>query len=261
MTHLQVIILGIVEGLTEFLPVSSTAHIDIVRFLLSIQLTDFVKTFEIGIQAGAILAVLLMYGKRLFSSWKYFRNIALAFIPTAIIGFVLYKVVKGFLLGNTLLAASVLVVGGIIIILYERKNAKRETDTLVDQKIESLTVWQCVTLGVAQAIAVIPGVSRSGAVIIAGRVMGIPKTTITEFSFVLAIPTIIAATGYDLLKSGFGLTGNEWSLFILGALVAMVVAFTVIKWFLSYIRKHSFEIFGWYRIVFGLIIIGIFFIR
>lgn len=261
MTYFHTVLMGIVEGLTEFLPISSTAHLDITRFLFSIPVSDFTKTFEIGIQAGAILAVLALYGKRIFSSWKYIRNMVLAFIPTAIIGFVLYKIIKTYLLGNTLLAASVLVVGGIFIVWYERRNAKKQEESVETVSVETITTRQAVVLGAVQALAVVPGVSRSGAVIIAGRIMNIPTTTITEFSFVLAVPTILAATGYDLVKTGFNLTGNEWSLLLLGSMTAMAVAFVVIKWFLGYVRKHSFEVFGWYRIIFGLIVLGIFFIR
>ncbi len=258
MTILHSIIFGIVEGVTEFLPISSTAHLDIVRALLGIASTDFLKTFEIGIQAGAILAVLVLYGKKLFSSSRYFWNIVLAFIPTAIIGFLLYKIVKTFFLGNVILAAAMLFVGGIVIILFERANRKKGSDNEGYRKIESLTKKELIILGTTQALAVVPGVSRSGAVIVAGRMLGIPKLTITEFSFVLAIPTILAATAYDLYKTGFSLTGHEWSLFAVGFFVSMIVAFIVIRWLLTYIRRHNFMIFGWYRIIFAVLILGFF---
>lgn len=263
MTIIQSIIFGIIEGITEFLPISSTAHLDLTRAILSLPASDFQKTFEIGIQSGAILAVLLIYGKKLFSSWKYFRNVALAFIPTGIIGFLLYKIVKTFLLGNEFLALAMLFLGGIVIVIFE-KNQKQENleqkkpsikeSAPSDRNIEELTKRELIILGIAQALAVVPGVSRSGAVIIAGRILKIPKITIVEFSFVLAIPTIISATLYDLYKTNFSFSGSEGTLFGVGFLVSFITAFIVVKWLLSYIRRHSFAIFGWYRIIFALIL-------
>lgn len=258
MTIFNSIILGIVEGITEFLPISSTAHLDITREILGIVSSDFLKTFEIGIQSGAILAVLLLYGKKLFTSKKYFLNTALAFIPTGIIGFFLYKIVKSLFLGNIYLATSMLFVGGIVIIVFEKISERKisERKNLENHReVEDLTKKELIILGISQAIAVIPGVSRSGAVIVAGRILKIPKTTITEFSFVLAVPTILAATIYDLYKNNFSLSNNEWLLFGVGFLTAFIVAFIVIRWLLTYIRSHSFAIFGWYRIIFSIIIL------
>ncbi len=258
MTIIHAIILGIVEGVTEFLPISSTAHLDITRALMGIASSDFLKTFEIGIQAGAILAVLVLYGKKLFSSKRYFWNIALAFAPTAVIGFIMYALIKSVLMGNVILAATMLFVGGVAIIIFERINKKKGGADEVNRTVESLTPKELIILGITQALAVVPGVSRSGAVIIAGRILGIPKLTITEFSFVLAIPTILAATTYDLYKTGFSLTSHEWLLFAVGFLVSMGIAFVVIRWLLSYISRHNFALFGWYRVIFSFIILGIF---
>jgi undecaprenyl-diphosphatase len=253
MDTLQIIILSIVEGITEFLPISSTAHIDIARELLGIVSTDFIKSFEITIQLGAICAVLFLYGKHVLKSARYIRNVIIAFIPTAIIGFILYKVIKSFLLGNILLAAVMLVVGGIVIIVFERRNSKEIFDPSIS--IETLPTKKLLLLGVAQALAVVPGVSRSGAVIIGGRALGLSKTLITEFSFVLAVPTMFAAVVYDLYKSGFAFTSMQWGDITLGFVVSFIIAFIVIKWLLSYIKTHSFELFGWYRVVVGAIII------
>lgn len=253
MSTFNIIILSIVEGITEFLPISSTAHIDIARAMLSIPSTDFIKSFEITIQLGAICAVLFLYGKRVLKSARYIRNVCIAFIPTGIIGFFLYKIIKSLLLGNILLTATMLVLGGIIIIIFERKNAQESLDPSLT--IESLSTRKLFLLGVAQALAVIPGVSRSGAVIIGGRMLGVSKIVITEFSFVLAVPTMLAAVVYDLYKSGFAFTQAQWGDIALGFIVSFIVAFMVIKWFLSYIKTHSFEFFGWYRIVIGAIII------
>ncbi len=256
MSILETIILGIIEGLTEFLPISSTAHIDIVRSLLSIQSTDFTKSFMIIIQLGAILAVVVLYARKVFSSFVYIRNLIIAFIPTGIIGFILYKLIKSFLLGNILIIAVALFLGGIIILIFENKMKKNKIDeNLSSCDIKDMSIKQLIILGLAQALAVIPGVSRSGAVIIAGRSMKINRALITEFSFLLAVPTMLLAVIYDIYKSGFSFTSSEWGTIMLGFLVSFIVALIVIKWFLSYIRKHDFKIFGWYRIILGFLLI------
>jgi undecaprenyl-diphosphatase len=256
MSILETIILGIVEGLTEFLPISSTAHIDIVRSLFSLPPTDFIKSFEIIIQLGAILAVVVLYARKVFSSFNYIRNLIIAFIPTGIIGFILYKLIKSFLLGNILIIALALLLGGIIILIFENKMKKNKIDeNLSSCDIKDMSIKQLIILGLAQALAVIPGVSRSGAVIIAGRSMKINRALITEFSFLLAVPTMLLAVIYDIYKSGFSFTSSEWGTIMLGFLVSFIVALIVIKWFLSYIRKHDFKIFGWYRIILGFLLI------
>jgi len=255
MSIFHTIILGIVEGLTEFLPISSTAHMDIVRVLFSIPSSEFIKSFEIIIQLGAIMAVVLLYAKKVFSSWLYIRNLAIAFIPTGIIGFILYKLIKSFLIGNIWVEAMALLIGGIIIILFENQQSKIDQTKIEQIKLEDLTIKQLLTLGIAQSLAVIPGVSRSGAVIISGRAIGLGKSLITEFSFLLAVPTMLAATVYDIYKSGISFSSSEWGTVFIGFIVAFIVAFLVIKWFLEYIRKHSFKIFGWYRIVLGFVLI------
>lgn len=258
MSIIHTIILGIVEGITEFLPISSTAHLEIAQRLLGILTTDFIKSFEISIQLGAILAVLILYWKKLFSSWLYFRNIVIAFIPTGIIGLLLYKIIKSVFLGNIVLAAVMLVLGGVVIIIYENRTRNKTDDNSL-KSIETLPVTDLLKIGCAQALAVIPGVSRSGAVIISGRMIGLPRVLIAEFSFLLAIPTMLAATLYDLYKSGFSFSNGEWGTIGIGFVVSFIVALMVVKWFITYIQKHSFVIFGWYRIVFGIIILLLFF--
>lgn len=253
MSTIHIIILSIVEGITEFLPVSSTAHIDIARVLLGITSTDFIKSFEIIIQLGAICAVIVLYWKKVFKSILYVRNVIIAFIPTGIIGFILYKIIKTFLIGNTILSGVMLVVGGIIIIIFERKYSKEIPDQQIS--IENLPIKKLLALGVAQSLAVIPGVSRSGAVIIGGRALGLPKNLITEFSFVLAVPTMLAAVLYDILKSGLSFSSNEWGDIALGFVLSFIVALALIKWLLAYIQRHSFENFGWYRVFIGILII------
>ena len=253
MNIFHTIFLGIVEGITEFLPISSTAHLDITRTLLGLDATDFMKSFEIIIQLGAILAVVVLYWKKVFKSWLYVRNIIIAFIPTGIIGFILYKIVKHFLLGNNKIEILTLLIGGLIILYFEWKQKKNPPLTSI-QTVESLSVRQLLTLGVVQAIAVIPGVSRSGAVIVGGRIMKIPANVITEFSFVLAVPTMLAATLYDIYKSGVNITSGEWGSIALGFLVSFVVALLVVKWLINYVKNHSFSIFGWYRVIIGIVL-------
>lgn len=265
MTIFQSIIFGIVEGITEFLPISSTAHLDFTRVLFSLSSTEFIKSFEISIQLGAILAVVWLYRKKVFTSLPYFKNIVIAFIPTGVIGFALYKIIKSLLLGNTWLAGVMLLVGGVFILWFEKKHTSPPTPLHLDQTergekdaIESLTIRQLLIMGTTQALAVVPGVSRSLSVIFSGRALGLSKSTVTEFSFLLAIPTMLAATVYDLYKSGLAFSGGDWGVLGVGFVVSFIVALLSVEWLLGYIRKHSFQIFGWYRIVIGLVILLIF---
>ncbi len=253
MNIFQSIIFGLVEGVTEFLPISSTAHLDITRVILNIPITDFIKSFEIIIQFGAILAVVFLYKEKLLHSLKYIRNILIAFIPTGVIGFLLYKLIKSFLLGNTSLIAWILLIGGVIIILFESKYKNKTSENI--RQIEDLTIKELLIMGTAQALAVVPGVSRSLSVIISGRLMGLSKELVTEFSFLLAIPTMLAATVYDLYKSGFAFTSADWGVLSVGFITSFIVALFVVKWLISYIQNHSFSIFGWYRILIGVFIL------
>lgn len=259
MSVIHTIILGIVEGITEFLPISSTAHLQITQELLQIPVTDFIKSFNIAIQLGAICAVILLYAKKIFSSSKYFLNICIAFIPTGIIGFFLYKIIKSFLLGNIILASSMLLLGGIIILFFEAREKKNPVNTPA-KTIELLSIRELLILGFAQALAVIPGVSRSGAVIIGGRILGLSSIVITEFSFLLAIPTMIGATAYDLFKSGFSFGRDQWGTIALGFIISFITALLVVRWLIKYVQSHSFAIFGWYRIALGAILLLFFLI-
>ncbi len=254
MNILDSFFLGIVEGITEFLPISSTAHLDITRLFLGIPEGDFVKSFIIAIQLGAILAVVYLYREKLFSSWQYAKNIFIAFIPTGLIGFLLYKIIKNFLLGNTVLSACMLVLGGAVILFFEKRSkTSKENEKQLD--IKDIPVKKLLILGVAQAFAVVPGVSRSLAIILSGRLLNIPKVTITEFSFLLAIPTMLSATVYDLYKSGFAFRESDWGTLGIGFVFAFIVALFVVKWLINYIKNNSFEVFGWYRIIFGIIVL------
>jgi undecaprenyl-diphosphatase len=197
MTILESLVLGVVEGVTEFLPISSTGHLILASSLLGIPQSDFTKSFEIAIQLGAILAVILLYWRSLLEV-ETLKRVVVAFIPTGVIGFALYHFLKSYLLGNTVIVVSSLFIGGVIFIIFERLTATREITAPAP-----LTYRQAFLVGVCQAIAIIPGVSRSGATIIGGLALGVKRTTIVEFSFLLAIPTMLAATGLDLLETSY----------------------------------------------------------
>ncbi|NCT00162.1 undecaprenyl-diphosphate phosphatase [Candidatus Parcubacteria bacterium] len=246
------IILGIVEGLTEFLPISSTGHLMITSQILGLSRTAFLSTFEIGIQSGAILAIVIYYFKRIFSSRDLFLKVAFGFIPTGVLGLLLYKVVKTYLLESLVVVGWSLLIGGMLIILIERFHKKNDE---TENSLDTISYKQSFLLGLYQVIAMIPGVSRSGATIMGGLLSGIGRKQIVEFSFLLAIPTILGATGYDLLKTGLNFSNSELLAFAVGTVVSAITAWFAIKFFLRYISNHSFEIFGWYRIIAGALIL------
>ena len=248
MSFLHAIILGVVEGVTEFLPVSSTGHMILVSSILKIPQTDFVKTFEISIQLGAILAVVVLYFKKFFTDWETIKKIIIAFIPTSIIGFVLYKFIKQYLMGNVSVVLWALGVVGLLFIIIEYTQLKKEENNL-----KSISNKQAFLIGVAQSLAVIPGVSRSGATIMSGLLLGIKRKEIVEFSFLLAVPTMVAATGYDLLKSGTIITGDAVMPLIIGFVVSFFVALVAVRWFIKYIQTNTFTGFGIYRIAIAII--------
>lgn len=262
MTFLHSIILGIVEGITEFLPISSTGHLIVTSRLLGLADSEFLKSFEIFIQLGAILAVVVFYRRTIFDVKKInvWKKVLAAFIPTGILGFILYKLIKQYLLGNIVAVILSLIIGGIILIAFEMWQIKK--GKVMYHSIEEVPYLTAVIIGVAQVIAVIPGVSRSGTTIVAGRLLKLSKQTIVDFSFLLAIPVMAAASSLDLFKSRdalFSNTHNELALLGVGFVVSFVVALGVIKWLLSYIQKHSFIAFGMYRILVGLIFFFLFF--
>ncbi len=255
MNPLAAIILGIVEGITEFLPISSTAHLILAGQLLGLEQTEALKTFDIVIQSGAILAVLVLYGKRLLVRTDVLLKTLAAFVPTAIIGFALHKLIKEVLFENTYLMLMALLVGGIILIVVDLLH-KEERATV--QELEQITYIQAFTLGFVQAISIIPGVSRSGATIVGGLLMKMRRPVIVEFTFLLAIPTMLAATGYDLLKSASAFSNADFLNLGIGFAVSFVVALLAIKWLLSYVKKRSFVGFGIYRIALVAMFIGFF---
>ncbi len=254
MTILHAIILGLVEGITEFLPVSSTGHMILASTLLHIPESAFVKSFEVIIQLGAILAVAVLYIKKLFTNKKLFLSVVYGFIPTAILGLLLYKKIK-LLMGSPWVVIFSLFIGGMIILAVEQylvKSEQRKTKNLEvglpSDEHYVISKSEAGLLGVIQAIAFIPGVSRSGVLIIGGLLRGIPRKTIVEFSFLLALPTMAAATGLEVIKNGFSFTPYEYLLLCIGFITAFITAYIAIKTFLRYISTHNFTTFGWYRI-------------
>jgi undecaprenyl-diphosphatase len=240
-------LLGIVEGITEFLPISSTAHLILTSHALGLAESEFLKSFEIIIQFGAILSVVVLYWRR-FLDIDVLKKVVVAVIPTGLIGLTVYKVIKGFLMGSLTVVLLSLLIGGAALIVFER--FREEDDRDVD--FAEITYRKAFLIGLFQAIAVIPGVSRSAATIVGGSLLGVSKRTIVEFSFILAVPTMLAATGLELVKNQTALTGN-FGVLAIGFVVSFVTAIAAIKWLLAYVKKRDFSLFGWYRIVLALV--------
>jgi undecaprenyl-diphosphatase len=246
MDVLHVLILGIIEGITEFLPISSTGHLMLTARFLGIIQTEFVKSFEIAIQSGAILAVAVLYRKILFKRSDIWKKIITAFLPTAIIGAVMYKLIKRFLLNSTGVVLWSLFLGGAVLICFEYFHRKKEEAT---QELSAISYRQALLIGLFQSLAVVPGVSRAAATIVGGLLLGLKRRTIVEFSFLLAIPTMLAATGFDLMKSAHTFNHEQFSLLTIGFIVSFAVALLAIRFFLVFIKKHTFVPFGIYRIL------------
>lgn len=257
MDYLQAIVLSIVEGLTEFLPVSSTGHLILTSKLLNIAQTDFVKSFEIIIQLGSICAIVFLYWETISRNKEVWKKIITAFIPTAIIGFIFYKIIKTFLLGNPLITLIALFGGGILLILLEKIH--KEKDHHKDS-VEKISFKNAFLIGISQSISVIPGVSRSAATIIPALFLGTKRKTAVEFSFLLAIPTMLAATILDVTKSNFSFTFSEYSILITGFIGSFLVAIFAVKFLLNFIKRHTFIPFGIYRIILA-IVFGLFMLR
>lgn len=258
MTITEAIFLGIVEGVTEFLPVSSTGHLIVASRLLGIETTEFLKTFQIVIQAGAILAVLPLFVRRAIKSPKKIGHIFAAFIPTAVVGVIVYPFVKDFFNYPSLVAWSLLIGGVVIIAIEYRVKHRQEQDPEFVMK-KSISLKQAVILGIYQTIAFIPGVSRSGSTIVGGLLQGIDRRAIVEFSFLLSVPTIIAASGYDLLQTQAFFSGTNIMLLVVGFISSWISAMVCISVFLRFVATHTFIAFGWYRIIAGIILLLFFF--
>lgn len=248
MTFLHAILFGVVEGITEYLPISSTAHLILTAKLLGIAQTPFQETFEVVIQLGAILAVVVLYIRSLFLSKAVLLRIAVAFIPTAIIGFALHSVVKQLFQSDSVILWALLL-GGVFLIVFEHFH-RPSHDAHAD--IAAMPLWKAATIGLFQSLALVPGVSRSAATIIGGLLLGVSRPAIVEFSFVLAVPTMLAASGLDLLKTDATFGTREWELLGVGFVVSFIVALIAVRWFLKFIARNSFTVFGIYRVLLAL---------
>lgn len=244
MNILHTVILSAVEGLTEFLPISSTGHMILMSKLLGITETNFVKTFEIVIQLGAIMAVVVLYFKRLVTGSDLVKKLFVAFIPTAIVGFTLYPLIKEVLLGSSAITLNALFWGGIALIAIEwlLKNFQ-------SKEIKSVTYKQALIIGTFQSISVIPGVSRAAATIVGGLLTGLNRKAAIEFSFLLAVPTMFAATGLDLYKSRDMIAQGGFLMLFAGTILSFFFATLAIKFLINYVKKHNLTIFGVYRII------------
>lgn len=249
MNLLQAIILGLVEGITEFLPISSTGHLMLTGRLLGLSQTEFLKSFEIAIQLGAILAVVALYARTVFTNWEAIKRIVVAFIPTGILGLLFYKIVKTYLLGSNTVVVWSLLIGGAGLIIFELWHHERERSV---SDLAKLTYPQAFLIGLFQSVAMVPGVSRSAATIVGGLVLGVSRKTIVEFSFLLAIPTMAAATLLDLVKNINLFTAGEFNFLAIGFIAAFISAIIAVKFLLKFIQSHTFIPFGIYRIVIAL---------
>ncbi|HEX5865226.1 MAG TPA: undecaprenyl-diphosphate phosphatase [Casimicrobiaceae bacterium] len=256
-------ILGLVEGVTEFLPVSSTGHLIVAGSLLAYT-GEKAKLFEIVIQAGAILAVCWEYRAKLFAvaagifsdrgAQRFVLNLLIAFLPAAILGLAFGSAIKAHLFAPVPVAAAF--IAGALVIFWAERRTQRNPGAVRIERVDDMRWPDALKVGIAQAFALIPGTSRSGATIIGGMLFGLSRTAATEFSFFLAIPTLLAATGYEFIKNRHLLAGGDLSMVAVGFVTAFVSAFFVVRGLLRYVAHHDFVPFAWYRIAFGLIILG-----
>lgn len=249
MNLFNALILGIVEGITEFLPISSTAHLIIISGLLNISQTEFQKFFEVFIQSGAILAVVFIYWKVILKNKSLMVNVILSFIPTAMIGLLLRKVIKNVFFQSFDLIAGSLFFIGLLFIVFEFLLKKKIIKT--NKKINQMTIVQALMIGFGQALAVVPGVSRAGIVILTMMALGFDREESALYSFVLAIPTLLAASGLDFIKTNPHLifSGSNPLFLLIGLVVSFFSALLAIKWFIGYLQKNSLSYFGVYRII------------
>lgn len=255
MTIFQSFILGIVEGITEFLPVSSTFHLIWTSNLLSIPQSDFVKLFEVFIQGGAILAVVFLYWQEVLNNFSLFKKLIVSFIPTAVVGFLLYKVIKGVFFESTITMLVIFVSVGFVFLLIEYMIKKGKLS--IKREIDTMTYKEAILVGLYQSLAVMPGVSRAGSVMVGMMYLGFRREHAAKYSFMLAIPTILAASGLDLLKMKDVVISNadHMDVLVVGFVTAAVSAFIVIRWLISYIQSNSLVMFGWYRVIAGIILL------
>ncbi len=254
MSIVHTLILSIVEGITEFLPISSTGHLILASKLLNIPQTEFVKSFEIVIQLGAILAVIIIYFDKLILSlnWNLYKKILIAFLPTIFFGLFLYDYIKQYLIGNSMVVVWSLLIGGIIMLLFEHFFRP-------STKPYNLFSIHYLVIGLFQVLSMIPGVSRAFATIFGGMVVGMNRKEATEFSFFLAIPTMLGASALDLYKTDISVwSTNDRQLLAIGFIGSFITAFVVIKWLIRFVQNNNFVVFGWYRIILALILLFLF---
>jgi len=257
MTIFQTVILAIVEGITEFLPVSSTGHMIIAQKILAIESTEFVKAFTVNIQFGAILSVVVLYWKRFFQTFDFYLKLLIAVIPALVLGFLFSEKID-MLLENVTVVAVMLVLGGIMMLFVDKWFNDSNEDQTMDWK-------RSLKIGFYQCIAMIPGVSRSMATIVGGMSTKLTRKNAAEFSFFLAVPTMAAASGYKLLKlfmdpAGKALLSDNLFTLMIGNLIAFLVAMAAIKFFISFLTKYGFKAFGYYRIIVGVAILILLFL-
>ncbi|MDO8340796.1 MAG: undecaprenyl-diphosphate phosphatase [Candidatus Woesebacteria bacterium] len=263
MNLIQTLILSIVEGITEFLPISSTGHLILFSNLLKITQTEFIKSFEIIIQLGAILAVVVIYFKKLIINFNFdlWKKIIIAFIPSIVFGLVFYKLIKGYLIGNSIVVILSLLIGGVIMILFERfyeqKNQKfyeQKNQKFYKPKDKVLTNRDYLVIGFFQVFSMIPGVSRAFTTIFGGMLLGMKRKVATEFSFFLAIPTMFAASALDLLKTDLSIwTNTNYLVLGIGFMGSFITAYLTIKFLIKFVQNHNFVNFGIYRIIISII--------
>jgi len=252
MSIFESIVIAIVEGITEFLPVSSTGHMIIAQSLLGMESTEFVKAFTINIQFGAILSVIVLYWKRFFQTLDFYLKLLIAFLPAAVIGFLASDYIDA-MLESVQVVAVMLVIGGVLMLFVDKWFDKPDENQEMDWK-------RALKIGFFQCIAMIPGVSRSMATIVGGMTTKLTRKNAAEFSFFLAVPTMAAASGYKLLKllmepSGVQLLADNLTVLIIGNVVAFIVAMAAIKFFIGFLTKYGFKVFGYYRIVVGVVLL------
>lgn len=247
MTWFQAFILSIVEGITEFLPISSTGHMILTEGIMGMKSNDFVQAFIVNIQFGAILSVVILYWKRFFQTLGFYYKLFIAFLPAAFFGLLLGDYIDA-LLENVYVVAVMLVLGGVVLLFVDKWFDKVEEN-------QDVTYKKALKIGFFQVIAMIPGVSRSAATIIGGMSQKLTRKTAAEFSFFLAVPTMFAASGYKLVKNYSVINVDNIGLLIFGNIVAFIVAMIAIKFFINFLTKYGFKFFGYYRILVGLLIL------
>jgi undecaprenyl-diphosphatase len=244
MELVHIVILAIVEGITEFLPISSTGHLILAGHLLGISSTTFTKSFDIAIQLGAIAAILTLYAKTLLKQRELWVRLLVALLPTLVVGFFLYPFIRSSLLDDTTVTVAALFLGGIALWVAETALRNRTTTTT-----GIFSVKTALGIGAFQALAVVPGVSRAAATIVGGMLLGLPRTRAVEFSFLLAVPTLLAATSLDLLKHGGEFSSGEFTFIALGAAIAWITAVVTVRFFVGFVQKHTLVPFAVYRIL------------